>query len=225
MLTGIGLYTFSEAGRLISVNTGELRRWLSGYSRLSRGESRQISPLWRTELSEADLDGLSFHDLLEVRFVKQFRLAGVSLQTIRIASAHARELFNSPYPFTCRRFQTDGKTIFAEAVRESGEAELLDLRKKQFAFNAVIRPSLYSGIEFDQDEKAVRWFPSKTKDIVLDPAIAFGKPVVSGISIRTDTLYQAYLAENKNKQRIARLYEVPIKAIEAAIRFEERIAA
>ena len=224
-LTGIGLYTFGEAGRLIGVRAADLRRWLAGYSRQTAGTARQMPGLWSTQLEGTDLVGLGFHDLLEVRFVKRFRQAGVSLQTIRIASAHARELFGSPYPFTCRRFQTDGKTIFAEAVRESGETELLDLRKKQFAFDQVIRPSLYAGIEFDREEKAIRWFPARTKDVVLDPAIAFGKPVVRGANIRTDVLYQAYLAEEKNKLRIARLYEVPVKAIDAAIRFEERLAA
>lgn len=225
-LTGLGLYTFGQAARLTDTSAAELRRWLRGYGPVREGGQHDHPPLWITELADADLDGLSFHDLLEVRFVKQFRRAGVSLQTIRIAAAHARELFESKYPFTCRRFQTDGKTIFAEAVRESGDSELLDLKKKQFAFEQIIRPSLYAGIEFGNDERALRWFPdTRNKNVVLDPAVAFGKPIVQRAGIRTDILYQAYLAEDRDRRRVAQQFEVNVKAVEAAIRFEERLAA
>jgi len=219
-LTGIGLYTFQEATRLTGIKSGELRRWLHGYET----KSKHMPPLWETELTGSELDGLSFHDLLEVRFVKEFRKYGVPLQGIRVAACNAREMFNSPYPFTCHRFQTDGKTIFWESIRETGEQDMLDLRKKQFVFEKVIRPSLYEGIEFGVDERALRWFPNKkNKKVVLDPAIAFGKPILTDIGIRTDILYEAWLAEDEDKQRVARQFEVPAQAVDAAIRFEERI--
>jgi uncharacterized protein (DUF433 family) len=218
-LTGIGLYTFQEAARLTGIKSGELRRWLRGYAT----EKTSMPPLWETELAGADLDGLSFHDLLEVRFVKAFRQHGVSLQTIRVAARHAREMFDSPYPFTCHRFQTDGKTIFGEAMRESGELDMMDLHQKQFVFEKIIRPFLYEGIEFGADERASRWFPTKNRKVVLDPAIAFGKPIVTDIGIRTDILFEAWLAEGKDRQRVARQFEVPLDAVDAAIRFEEKI--
>jgi len=222
-LTGIGLYTFQEATRLIGIKSGELRRWLHGYPSGQGEKKKAMPPLWNTELSAAELDGLSFHDLLEARFVKEFHNHGVSLQAIRIIARHARELFNSPYPFTCKRFQTDGKTIFAESLRESGDTELLDLRGKQIVFEKIIRPFLYDGIEFGVDDRALRWFPDRSKKVVLDPAIAFGKPIVTDIGIRTDILYEAWLAEGKDKQRAARQFEVPVQAMDAAIRFEEQI--
>lgn len=224
-LAGLGVYTFSEASRLTGISPAHLRRWLRGYQ-YKHGDSIHFSPpLWETELARADLEGLSFHDLLEVRFVSAFRKHGVGLQTIRLAAINARELFNSEYPFTTRRFQTDGKTIFAEAAKESGEIELLDLRKKQFAFENVIRPSLYAGIEFGTNDRALRWYPNpRSKAVVLDPAIAFGKPIISDIGIRTDILYEAFKAEG-SKQLVARQFDVPLPAVDAAIRFEERMAA
>ena len=183
------------------------------------------APLWKTELAEAEVEGISFHDLLEVRFVKAFLKHGVSLQTIRVASEQARAMFNHPYPFTCKRFQTDGKTIFATALETTGETQLLDLVKRQFAFTKIIEPSLYRGIEFGNNELASHWYPvPRSKAVVLDPAIAFGKPIVTQGSIRTSILYDAFKAE-ENKQYVAKLYEVPVGAVEAAIRFEERLAA
>jgi DNA-binding transcriptional MerR regulator/uncharacterized protein (DUF433 family) len=225
-LTGIGLYTFPEAARLVGVRPRVLRRWLQGYTKGKNEDVRFYPPLWKPEIVDADMDGLSFHDLLEVRFIKAFRELGISLQTIRIAAANARSIFESSYPFTCERFQTDGETIFAEAMRESGEIELLDLRRRQYVFERIVRSSLYAGIEFNASKRAVRWFPMKHSEaVVLDPAIAFGKPVVTEVGLRTDILYDAWLAERKDKQRVARLYEIPTKAVNAAIRFERLQAA
>jgi len=226
-LVGIGLYSFAEAAKLTGIESGRLRRWLRGYTYHPKGvEAKQISaPLWSSPLLGDELDALSFSDLLEVRFVDAFRRYGVSLHTIRVAALHARELFHTNYPFTNRRFQTDGRAVFAEAIHETGESEMIDLAKKQYVFDKVVRPSLYQGIEFGADELAKRWFPvSNSKAVVLDPQIAFGKPIVTDVGVRTDILYEAFQVE-QDKQTVARLYEVPVGAVEHAIRFEQRQAA
>ncbi|WP_075359130.1 DUF433 domain-containing protein [Caballeronia sordidicola] len=226
-LTGVGLYTFHEASRLTKIPIRDLRRWLDGYSYRDKAQETSVSvpPLWKTELAQDEMDGITFHDLLEIRFVQAFRKSGVSLQTIRLASRMARELFAMPYPFTSRRFQTDGRTIFASAMEETGETELLDLVRRQYAFRKVIEPSLYHGIEFDQNQLATRWYPShRSKAVMLDPEVSFGKPVVADGAVRTEILYDAVLAEG-NKNLVARLYEVPVAAVDAAIAFEESLAA
>ncbi len=226
-LIGIGLYTFQEASKLTNASAQDLRRWLKGHAYKARSSDKRMNcpPLWRTELAESQIEGISFHDLLEVRFVQAFRKYGVSLQTIRLASQQARQMFDHSYPFTCKRFQTDGRSIFAAALEETGETQLLDLAKRQYTFAKIIEPSLYRGIEFGHNELASRWYPvARSKAIVLDPAIAFGKPIVTDGSIRTSILHDAFKAE-KNKQFVAKLYEVPVSAVEAAIRFEDRLAA
>lgn len=226
-LINVGLYTFQEASRFTNASPQELRRWLNGYSHKAVGSNARAEslPLWKTELAEAEIEGISFHDLLEVRFVQAFRKHGVSLQTIRVASEHARQIFDHPYPFTCKRFQTDGRTIFAAAIEETGEEQLLDLANKQFAFAKIIEPSLYRGIEFGNDDLASHWYPiPRSKAVVLDPTIAFGKPIVTNGSVRTSILYDAFKAE-ENKSYVAKLYEVSVSSVEAAIRFEERLAA
>lgn len=224
-LTGLGLYTFPEGARLSGVPSAELRRWLLGYRR-SKGDSARTSPpLWTPEPQAAGIDGLSFHDLLEARFVKHFRGLGISLQVIRIAAQNGREILGSAYPFTCRGFQTDGRTIFADAIAASGDSKLIDLRRRQYVIQNVVRPSLLAGIEYENGG-AVRWYPmDRSKVVVLDPEIAFGKPVVTEVGVRTDVLYDAWLAEGKMTGRVAALYEVPVKAVEVAIRFEQRLAA
>lgn len=226
-LVGIGLYSFPEASKLTGIESSRLRRWLHGYSYRHAGEDvkRTAPPLWESPLFKDQLDGVSFSDLLEVRFVEAFRGYGVSLQTIRVAAQHARELFGTDYPFTNRRFRTDGRAVFAEAIDETGDVEMIDLGKKQYVFDRVVRPSLYSGIDFGNDELAKRWFPvPNSRSVVLDPKVAFGKPIVAAVGIRTDVLYESFMAE-QDKNIVARLYEVPVSAVEQAVRFEQRQAA
>ncbi len=104
-----------------------------------------------------------------------------------------------------------------------GETELLDLIKNQYAFRKIIEPSLYSGIEFGNDQNAVRWYPTpRSEAIALDPKIAFGKPIVTAGAVRTSVLYDAYTAEG-DKGFVAKLYDVEISAVDAAILFEESL--
>lgn len=225
-LTGIGLYTIPEAAKLAQVRASALRRWAYGYENRAGTTVRHYAPIWDSEIATANVDGVSFHDLLEARFVRAFRSLGISLQAIRIAAANAREILDSRYPFASRKFRTDGKTIFAEAMNASGELDLLDLGQRQYVFTKVVERSLYAGIEFDANERALRWFPmDRSKSVVLDPNFAFGKPTITGTSLRTDVLYDAWIAESKDKRRVARLYEVSIKNVEAAVHFEQQRAA
>lgn len=85
--------------------------------------------------------------------------------------------------------------------------------------------SLYRGIEFGNDELAVRWYPlPRTKVIVLDPAVAFGKPIITSSGVRTSIINDAFKME-KNKQIVAKLYDVPISAVDTAIRYEAQLLA
>jgi uncharacterized protein (DUF433 family) len=83
---------------------------------------------------------------------------------------------------------------------------------------------LYTGIEFAGDGRAMRWFPLKrSKVIVLDPEIAFGKPVLTDYGVRTEIVAETFKAE-KNKQTVASLFDIPVAAVEAAIRYEQMAA-
>jgi uncharacterized protein (DUF433 family) len=219
-LTGIGLYTLQEAERLTGADAREVSRWLFGYS-FKGGTS---PPLWTTQLAELDEKVIGFKDLLELRIVKAFRNHDVPLRVIRAAIDNAKAIFGTEYPFTANRFLTDGKTVFYEALKEQGEIELTDLVRRQLVFEHIVRPELYAGIEFTADGQAKRWFPLKRSSVVvLDPQIAFGKPVLAEYGVRTDLVVETYRAE-KSKKMAASLYGIPISAVDAAIRYERLVA-
>jgi len=229
-LLGTGLYPLGRAARLVGEDARTVRRWLKGYSWTHGGERHASGPLWATQYSnDDDLGGgqvLSFRDLLELRTVARFVEQGVSLRVIRATIDVAREILGD-YPLHSRRFVTDGKKIFMEAIERVGEQpKLLDVRRRQFAIDAVIRPSLIEGIEYGRDSEAVRWYPmAKRRVIVLDPQIQFGEPIIAEAGIPTDTLAAAYAAEGEDAARVGRLFRVSPQAVKAAVAFEHRLAA
>src|SRR5690242_3660531 len=101
---GRGVYGAAEALRLVNFQRTEaggrrkisrqtMVRWLRGYD---HGNGRHSEPLWRpdylpVEESDESVIDVSFRDLIELRFVKAFRDAGLGLRTIRACFARAVE--------------------------------------------------------------------------------------------------------------------------------------
>lgn len=228
----LGIYTLAEAAHLVRVPTRSINQWLYGYdyTRKSSAETikKHVQPIW-TPQYDADQWGekvIGFRDLLELRVVREFIQHGVSVAVIRKCFENAKATFNDAYPLTALRFATDGKTIFADAVRSETVEEMMDLHKKQYVFRQIIKPSLYEGIEYDE-KNAKRWFPEgKKRDIVIDPDRQFGKPIVAESGIPTAALFACYKAEGADKAAaamVARIFEIPTKSVFAAIRFEEHL--
>jgi uncharacterized protein (DUF433 family) len=147
-----------------------------------------------------------------VRFVKTFKDHRLSLRTIRACFMRAVELVHDERPFSTQKFRTDGKTIFLEITNDVREGELIDLKRRQGVFHTVILPSLHD-LEFDADIVA-RWFPlgSGRRTIVVDPARAFGRPIVFEGGVPVEVLADAVAIEG-GEQRVAKLYDVPLAAV------------
>ena len=235
MYNATGIYTLSEASRLIDVPTQKIRRWLYGYNYPKKSGEEKVrafsAPLWIPQLSKIEYDSevIGFNDLLEIRFVSAFVKHGVSLAVVRRCLETAREISKSAYPMSSGYFKTDGKTIFSETLNAAldKEGELLDLKTRQLVFREIINPSLYAGIEYDGN-RATKWYPQGLgTQIVLDPARHFGSPILDKNGMSTDILYASYLAEGKTQQAIkttAMVYDTPLKLVESAIKFEQGLA-
>lgn len=223
---GVGVYSYADAARFIGATPREIRRWTLGYTRKTRdGDLIFSTPLWSSQLANTDIEGLGFKDLIELRFVHAFREEGVSMPVIRRTLEVARERFSAPYPFTCKRFRTDGKRIFMEVVEETGDESIVDVEKQQNVIQKVIGPSLREGVELDMQGEASRWFPlKKSQAIVFDPERKFGQPILSEYDVPTIAILDAVRAEGGNKKRVANLFDVPLSAVRKALEFEAQVA-
>lgn len=221
---GVGFYTVPDAARLLRVPASSIRRWLGGYSYKYKNGTKQSAPLWVPDLLNCDNElELSFRDLIELRFVNGFVVAGIGLLTIRHCLDYARDLVSDQRPFSTQRFQTDGRTIFLDSVQNNGESELLDLKKRQYAIKEAIERTFK---DLDIEDNAVaRWRPFKGKDsIVIDPRRAFGQPIAAAYGVPTIALADAVKAEG-SIDRVARLYEVSISVVKDAVNFEKTLLA
>lgn len=223
-LVGIGLYTVNDVAQLLKTPARTIRRWMAGYGYVRDGEVRQIPPLWQPDIGM--IDGqleLSFRDLIELRFVRAFVGMGMDLRTVKSCMELARECVESDRPFSSGRFRTDGKTIFLESLHRLDEPALIDLRKNQYVFKAVVEQTFR---DLDIEEDIVRrWRPYGGKDsIVVDPERSFGQPVAARFGVPTVVLAEAVEAEG-SIARVAALYEVDRAVVRDAVKFHEELAA
>jgi uncharacterized protein (DUF433 family) len=225
-LLGVGIYTVPEAARMTRLSAGRIRRWLCGYKFQVGKDQHASPPVWLGDLPILrDTLALSFNDLIEARFVDYFLRQGVSWTMLRRAAADAAEIVGSTHPFSTRMFRTDGKRIFAEFAEKSGGKKILELVKLQYNISTVVAPFLYEGLEFTEKRMhPVRWFPTASKRIVIDPAIAFGQPTLNPEGVPTSIVARAFGAEG-SVARVARWYDVSQKAVEDAVEYEKNLAA
>jgi uncharacterized protein (DUF433 family) len=144
---------------------------------------------------------------------------------LRLSAQRAAELYQVSHPFSAKRFRTDGKSIFADIVFESGEESLVDLFKNQYGFKRILDPYLYRGLEFSPSDDLLRWWPmGQKRKVVLDPARAFGQPIVSSGYVQTTVLASAYRAE-ESFERVANWFGTDTRSVRDAVEFEGKIAA
>lgn len=221
-MLGIGAYAVPEAARLIGASSASVRRWVLGYQRKTADTVTAYPPVWPLQHEVDEAPVLGFRDLIESRFVNALRKAGISMQTVRVCLDEAAHITNDDHPFSSSKFHTDGKRIFLEITRDSEEPELIDLKSRQQVFHRVVAPS-FRDLEFD-DEAAIRWWPLKnSKRVVIDPQRAFGQPILAETGVSTARVAEAFEAEGRSMQRVAKLYEVPPEAVRDALAFEERL--
>ena len=217
--TGIGLYTLKEAQRFTGVDARQASRWLF-CRRFNRGTS---APLWTTQLSDAKRGGvrfIGFRDLLELRIINALAAQNIPLRAIGATIDRARNQFAIDYPLTSRRFLMEGQSIFYDALNELGDMRSISQACQPLIFELIVRPELYAGVEFSDSGLARRWFPNKySRVIVLDPEIAFGKPILTRFGIRTEVVAASFAVE-KSARRVAALFDLPVAQVAAAIRYE-----
>lgn len=220
---GVGLYTISEAAKLLRSSPRTIRRWVEGYDYQRNGEKAHSAPLWRPDLSIDDGVELSFRDLIELRFVSAFTELGLSIRTIRSCLDTARECIDSDRPFSSGKFKTDGRRIFLQGADHLNDPVLIDLKRRQYVFSGVIDRT-FKDLDLE-DDIVTRWRPYRGKDsIVIDPTRSFGQPISSEFGVPTIVLAEAVQAEG-SVARVAALYEVDRAVVADAVRYHEELAA
>ncbi len=128
---GVGVYSLTEAARLLSLSGPNVPRnhlytWAVGRP------SRNQPPVFQRDIPPIrGHHALSFLDLIEFAFIRDFRKFGISLQAIRKAISTAAGYYKTAHhPLCLKQFATDGQTIFATISDELEGDEKVDQRSQ-----------------------------------------------------------------------------------------------
>ncbi|USQ95834.1 DUF433 domain-containing protein [Caulobacter sp. RL271] len=216
---GTGVYTVPQAARLIGAPSNKVRRWIFG----GRGQKSIIEPDYEP------IDGvnaLSFHDLIEARFIRAFREKGVSFQHLRKVASKAREDLKTVHPFASAKFVTDGRRIILDEIDEAGRRSLVDYLNDQRNFEHLVRDTILDGVSFDACDLAETWQPraADAPGIIIDPRRAFGAPILARTGIRSEVIARSAKAEG-SLSAVALAFGITEAEVKQALLFEERLAA
>lgn len=209
-------YTIVEAAGYLRIPKSTLRAWLVG--------QQSFRPV--IEIADRRTRQLSFINLVEAFVLSAIRRKhSIPLPKVRKAVDYLRRTFKTSRPLADEQFATDGVNLFVEkfgklvGVSEEGQMHLREVildRLKYVSFDP-------KGIA----EKIVL-FPAHgvaaKGDVVIDPRLSFGRPVLDGVGVRTSVLVERFRA-GESIEQLAREYSAAQEAIQNAIRCELPFAA
>ena len=218
-------YTLSEASRYVWVNAETLRTWAKGRFYHAGGERRRAGPV----LDDSRGQRLSFMNLIEGHVLAALRQTHqVPMQKIRKAVEWIKERYRAEYPLLHPDLATDGLDIF---IREFGRI-ISASEQGQVVMRAVMERYL-SRIERDREGIPIQFYPFTRKPgddttprfIVIDPSVAFGRPVLDGTRIALTIIIERFTA-GESPESLATDYSLPLDRIYEALRTSyERTAA
>jgi uncharacterized protein (DUF433 family) len=221
-------YTAAEAAYLLKLNASTVRAWCFGQRYKSRDGSRHI---FLQVITPADVRArlLSFSNLCELHVLGAItRSHRISLQKTRKALEYVRSNLDEERPLLAKDFLTNGIELFLESA-----GQLVSVSSGgQTALRGEFERRL-NRIERGPKGTPVRLFPftrtsSSATDqptfVVIDPHIAFGRPVIASAGVRTDVIKDRFAAGD-SPQDMAEDYGVSADQILEAIRYEQQLAA
>ncbi|MDE3156862.1 MAG: DUF433 domain-containing protein [Acidobacteriota bacterium] len=230
----IPAYTLLDAARYLHIPERTIRNWAYGYPYATKTHGRrQTPPLIEPESGAAH--DFSFFNLVELHVLAALRREHrVHMASIRAAIDYLKRRLGSPRPLINEEMATDGTDLFVSKL-----GSLINVSQNgQLAMKALLKEYL-KRVERDVRGIPVRLFPftrpqtttgdaavilAQPRLVSIDPAIAFGRPVVSGSRVPTAEIFERFIAGESPKQ-IAADFGRTVDEIHEAIRCENTAAA
>jgi uncharacterized protein (DUF433 family) len=215
-----GIFTLRETASYLGVPKSTIHDWAR-----PAGASRPLITCFPRRGTQATVPFIGF---AEAYVLSAFRRAGVPLQRIRPAVDALSTTIGIEHALASKRLYTDGAEVLFDYATERDEHDLLELvvvRTGQHQFSEVVRDYL-KRITYGNDGWASRLrLPSYQRaEVVVDPKIAFGLPLVVHGGARVEDLVGRFNAGDSLAD-IADDFGVPADEVEDVIRGATRAAA
>jgi uncharacterized protein (DUF433 family) len=216
----VAAYTVAEAARYLKLPIATLRSWVAGRA-YPRGEGvARFQPLIRPAKSPPPL--LSFSNLVEAHVLRSLRTEhGVSLDDVRQAIRYAERHLHVERLLLSKQLSTDAGRLFLDRY-----GQLINLSASgQLAMRKVFDEHLRR-IEWGDLPFPIRLYPfvsssaeTADKPIAIDPAIAFGRPIVARKAVSTQAITDRIDA-GESPRELAEDYGLEVAEIEQAVLYE-----
>lgn len=217
-------YGVVEAAHYLRIPPTTLRAWVVGTSYGSGNNKSFFKPVIQPAAKSPVV--LSFINLIEAHVLDAIRRKHrIDMPAVRRAVDYLKREFGSPHPLADHKFETDGMDLFIQrygrfiSVSQGGQLAVREL------LQAHLRR-----IEWDVQGVPIRLYPftrmgapDEPKNIVIDPFISFGRPVITGTGVTTELVAERFKA-GESSDELAIDYGCEREKIEEAIRCELSLA-
>lgn len=215
-------YTIAEAARYLRVPKSTLQSWFKG----QRGFRAVLKP------ADPSRSYLSFLNLTEAHVLSVIRyFHRVPMPKIRRSIQYISQQFVSAHPLVDSSLQTDGLDLFVNMLNELINVSQLG----QLSMRQIVEAYL-SRIEWDERRIPAKLYPfarkplieeplsieTEPKDVVINPRVEFGRPIIVGTGIRTEIIAERFWA-GEAIEAIAQDYALPEEKVSQAIRYQTLI--
>jgi len=210
----------TEAARYLKLPAATVRSWFLGRNYATAGGTRTfpaiVAPASRRPPQ------LSFWNLIEAHVLRAFRTEhGVSVKAVRQALRYAQGQLGIDRLLLRKELSTAAGGLFLERY-----GELIDLSASgQIALRQVLKAHLRR-VEWDEWQFPIRLYPFLSSDlmtaerpIAIDPAVAFGRPIVVRRGVTTAVIAQRVDA-GESVQDVADDYDLTPADVEQGILYE-----
>jgi uncharacterized protein (DUF433 family) len=213
-------YQLGEAARYLRLAPATLRSWILGRAYPTARGERRFPPLINPAASRPTV--LSFWNLIEAHVLRAMRTDhAVSVKAMRTALAYAEKELKIQRLLLRRELCSNAGEVFLERY-----GQLISLSASgQLAMRHMLLEHL-KRVEWDEWQFPVRLYPflladatTEERPIAIDPAIAFGRPVVVSRGISTSAI-ASRLDVGESVADLATDYDLDPAEIERAAVYE-----
>lgn len=210
----------AEAARYVKVAPATLRSWVVGRPYATASGTRRFSPLIHPPSRQPPI--LSFNNMVEAHVLRSLRAEHrVPLDAVRKALDYAERKLEIDRLLVRRDLVTNGGELFLDRY-----GQLLNLSASgQLAMRHLFHEHL-KRVEWDEWKFPVRLYPfiaaepaDALQPVALDPAIAFGRPIVASAGVSTRAIAERIDA-GESVSELASDYGITEQEVEQAVVYE-----
>lgn len=206
---GGGVYTASDAARILKIPQHKARYWFSYYIKQKHFQSE-----FKYYFKFGDVVAVNFLTLMEMYVFYSLKEKNIPVRNIINTHIYLANFLKTPYPFAHKSIYTDGRKLLIDYGSNLFSTD----GKEQYKIRLEL-DRFFQKISFSENGEAECFHPLGVKNsVVVDPSHQFGNPTIKGTNIKVKTIFDLFKAGEK-KKNIADLFQLTLKQINDVIKY------